>query len=637
MKNLQRTGVVILSLTMIISALSPSLSQANGLDIIFEKLKKLDKNYPVVAGVIGSTLICYFLRNPIQRGTKKIIKKFAPKCIQEYLLNEDQKKKNDFYTKISPKETVADLASGKLPRKIQRLIHAKRRGFKLKPILLHGPSGTGKTLTAKIVAKLFAQSINRKSIVLKTSGSGFLDKYVGESPKKINLLLKNAQKISGKSKKRMIYKIIGEITEKIKISGLMDKIKSYFIKGAHVTILIDEIVSLSTGTKGNNDYGWATVEALQIALDEYFPSVRMDLVATANSTNVPPAMRNRFKCIYFGAPTIEEKLNALELHLNKFSRKILKRKYDQLSQDLRTELKNILQPYNLTYRDMAEIANEATQFATYNEGEDHDIITEENIRKGLTEVIENKINEQKSENYTNYYRNNKQGIFSPITTKSKNEYLENLKNLEKERGITILNKPKPNFTMPKGNGHTLKDENRQDKKSLPKWIKERKKRIKVLDKRLRLDPEDKKNKDKENTKNIRRKKIEQPKNKKESRKVKTGFVSKLKYSFSYLSPWKIANLFKKSKSLKNNSSKKKKQLQIQKPDFLKKKNPKTNPKIKKKDNKIKIDKNKLKSMKTKKDRNSSQSKPKINLNNKKILRRKIQNSRRIKSKLLTLV
>jgi len=411
-------------------------------EVFFRKWKKFDKTWPTVASIIAGGFFATYFRTPINNLLKKPIEKIPfPKWLKDLFKEDNDLEKASFYVTTKPKKTLKDLAEGELPREVAMLVEKRKLGIDLEPILFHGPSGTGKSLIAEVFAHEIGRVTGKRVALLSSSGAAFLSKYVGESPKKVQELLEDAEGMV-KRQDKIIMKVYHLIRAK-----------------SHVVIFIDEMLSLASGTKGDSQYGWATVEALQCAINKYFPNPHIDLIATTNSTDIPDALIERFDCIYFPAVSTEKKLNILEFYLDKQSEEHLKTPYVNIDDKLTESLKRTLESYaNLTTpRDMFKVAKHAAFLAKDAGNADIEPI---NILEALDWVLNNKKTRARSKDYG---KEKKQNQYEQLTQQMKEQKQNTQKQNKNENLISgVLKDPNAAKKFPTKKGYTLGEKNTND-------------------------------------------------------------------------------------------------------------------------------------------------------------------------------
>ena len=203
------------------------------------------------------------------------------------------------------------------------------------PLLLHGPTKTGKSHTAKVLSCVLAKKLGKQPVILKTAGSYFLNKYVGETPKKIREIAKKAGTYTAKR----------NIIKKLFLKGLKRLGKSS--KENFSFIIIDELDSLFTGRKGNQDFGHAAAEAFQDAVETYLTDQKDKLlIATLNFTNIPAAVISRMSPIYVALPNQNQREKIIEHYTKKSSKDFLNIVYESKEESCSRKLRKAFKIIN---------------------------------------------------------------------------------------------------------------------------------------------------------------------------------------------------------------------------------------------------------------------------------------------------
>jgi len=291
----------------------PSLPSLPGGSFLSEEAEIMAEVMPtLVRKLIYTMLATAFVSYIVRKPTKLLFKSIMPGFMYDFLFKDDDDndptQSKSLKHKISnPKTTINDLADKKLPKdmedhikktenefekqEIKKQAGRKIRKIEKRHIILYGPTGSGKTFSVEAYANELGKTFDKEVKTMTVNASNIIDKYVGETPKLIRKLAKDAAATS----------------------------KSFFKEDKIIVIVMNEFDSLFMGKKGEAEYGQTAANEFQNTLDEDIdPNKNIFFVGTTNRiSEIPSATRNRFKLIEIESPATKEEIKKhLEHYLN---------------------------------------------------------------------------------------------------------------------------------------------------------------------------------------------------------------------------------------------------------------------------------------------------------------------------------
>jgi len=238
-------------------------------------------------------------------------------------------RKGQHFERIRPNMGITDLANEEINKDMGEILDEVELGMQPEdPLLLYGPTKTGKSTHAKIFASELEKRLGKKAYIYKSSGADFLSKYVGVTPKLIKETAKAASDEAKKGILRRGFQFFINNTVGLPFGRNISKDRI-------VVIVIDEIDGLFTGRSGDSDYGFAASEALQFVIDEYInTNDNVFLVATTNYLDrIPGPIKSRFEKVFIGNPNDGQREHLIQHYHNYFFRRGFKRNYEATEED----------------------------------------------------------------------------------------------------------------------------------------------------------------------------------------------------------------------------------------------------------------------------------------------------------------
>jgi len=349
-----------------------------------------------LAGIIIENLFKEPVDTLVVNPIKNALWWMTPEAIQRIVSNDRTVNTDPVNTipSIQPEKTLEnDIAGKKFHPALEETVDKLTRGYEKKPVLLYGPSGTGKTAYSEVIANELSKRLNKGVDYFTEDAPNLLKRHVGDSPE--------------------IIKNLGDAAE--------ESTK----KGKIAVIFIDEIDAVYTGIKSESQYGVPTANAVNALMSKVSQNPNMFMFATTNKTGglTAPALR-RCKCIEIPLPNLEQRTTFFTFNLQKEFAEHFDGNLDIESMD-----QMINQAARLTegmnYGDMQTICAD-TMYILENAGRIN--VTWEDLQKAILDKKQAKILEEESTtiDYTQVSHNKKSSFSNDLQKRKKNSQNEQL-------------------------------------------------------------------------------------------------------------------------------------------------------------------------------------------------------------------